>query len=91
MRVLVATEPVDRRKSTDSLAKPCRDQLAEDLFSGCVFVFRSRSGTVIRLLTCDGKGFWLLQKRLSRGRFQWWPQASGPPRIAAQRRSPSDM
>ena len=77
MRVLVAIEPVDGRKGIDSLARLCQDKLAEDPFSGCVFVFRSRSGTAIRLLTYDGQGFWLLQKRLSKGRFQWWPEASG--------------
>jgi transposase len=78
MRVLVAIEPVDGRKGIDSLARLCQDKLAEDPFSGCVFVFRIRSGTAIRLLTYDGQGYWLLQKRLSKGRFQWWPQASGP-------------
>jgi transposase len=77
MRVLVAIEPVDGRKGIDSLARLCQDKLVEDPFSGCVFVFRSRSGTAIRLLTYDGQGFWLLQKRLSKGRFQWWPEASG--------------
>jgi hypothetical protein len=45
MRVLVAIEPVDGRKGIDSLARLCQDKLAEDPFSGCVFVFRSRSGT----------------------------------------------
>jgi transposase len=54
MRVLVAIEPVDGRK--DSLARLCQNKLAEDPFSGCVFVFRSRSGTAIRLLTYDGQG-----------------------------------
>ena len=29
----------------------CQDKLAEDPFSGCVFVFRSRRGTSIRLLS----------------------------------------
>jgi hypothetical protein len=53
MRVLVAIEPVDGRKGIDSLARLCREKLAEDPFSGCVFVFRSRSGTAIRLLTYD--------------------------------------
>ena len=53
MRVLVAIEPVDGRKGIDSLARLCQDKLAEDRFSGCVFVFRSRSGTAIRLLTYD--------------------------------------
>jgi transposase len=76
MRVLVAIEPVDGRKGIDSLARLCQDKLVEDPFSGCVFVFRSRSGTAIRLLTYDGQGFWLLQKRLSKGRFQWWPEGS---------------
>jgi len=27
-----------------------------------VFIFRSRGGTAIRLLTYDGQGYWLLQK-----------------------------
>ncbi len=77
MRVLVAIEPVDGRKGIDSLARLCQDKLVEDPFSGCVFIFRSRSGTAIRLLTYDGQGFWLLQKRLSKGRFKWWPEAQG--------------
>ena len=76
MRVLVAIEPVDGRKGIDSLAQLCREKLAEDPFSGCVFIFRSRSGTAIRLLTYDGQGYWLLQKRLSTNRFRWWPEAS---------------
>ena len=39
MRVLVAIEPVDGRKGIDSLARLCQEKLAEDPFSGCVFVF----------------------------------------------------
>jgi transposase len=78
MRVLVAIEPVDGRKGIDSLARLCQDKLAEDPFSGCVFVFRSRSGTAIRLLSYDGQGYWLAQKRLSKGRFVWWPEADQP-------------
>lgn len=76
MRVLVAIESVDGRKGIDSLVRLCQDRLAEDPFSGCVFVFRSRSGTAIRLLTYDGQGYWLAQKRLSKGRFVWWPEVT---------------
>jgi len=47
------------RKGIDSLAQLCQEKLAEDPFSGCVFVFRSRRGTSIRLLTYDGQGYWL--------------------------------
>jgi hypothetical protein len=61
MRVLVAIEAVDGRKGIDSLARLCQEKLSEDPFSGCVFVFRSRSGTAIRLLSYDGQGYWLAQ------------------------------
>jgi len=63
------------RKGFDGLAALVQTQLAEDPFSGCVFVFRSRRGTSIRLLTYDGQGYWLAQKRLSKGKFVWWPES----------------
>ena len=78
MRVLVAIEPIDGRKGIDALVRLCQDKLAEDPFSGCVFVFRSRRGTAIRLLSYDGQGYWMAQKRLSKGRFVWWPEAATP-------------
>ena len=65
MRVLVAIEAVDGRKGIDSLARLCQEKLQSDPFSGCLFVFRSRRGTSIRVLVYDGQGFWLAQKRLS--------------------------
>ena len=80
MRILVAIEAVDGRKGIDSLARLCQEKLQEDPFSGCVFIFRSRRGTSIRLLTYDGQGFWLAQKRLSKGRFVWWPSGQEPTR-----------
>src|SRR6516164_8035826 len=55
-----------------------REKLSEEPFSGAVFVFRSRSGHAIRLLTYDGQGYWLLQKRLSKNRFRWWPEGEQP-------------
>ncbi len=74
MRILVAVEAVDGRKGIDSLARLCQEKLQADPFSGCLFVFRSRRGTAIRILVYDGQGFWLAQKRLSKGRFRWWPE-----------------
>ncbi len=73
MRILVAVEPVDFRKGIDGLAGVCRNVIGEDPFSGCLFVFRNRRGTAIKILTYDGQGFWLSQKRLSKGRFRSWP------------------
>src|SRR2546430_15786560 len=74
MRILVAVEAVDFRKGIDSLAELCRAKLHADPFSGCLFVFRSRRATSIKILVYDGQGFWLATKRLSQGRFRWWPQ-----------------
>jgi transposase len=76
MKILVAIDAVDFRKGIDGLAQVCRQALKEDPFSGYVFVFRNRRGHAIKVLIYDGQGFWLCQKRLSKGRFHWWP-ASG--------------
>ena len=73
MRVFVCVEAVDFRKGIDGLARVCREVLSTDPFSGTVFVFRNRRGTAIKLLAYDGQGFWLCQKRLSEGRFRYWP------------------
>jgi transposase len=77
MRILVAVEPVDFRRGIDGLCAVCRAALATDPFCGAVFVFRSRRGTAVKILAYDGQGFWLCQKRLSRGRFRYWPRGDG--------------
>lgn len=75
MRILVAVEPADFRRGIDGLCRLCSQALATDPFSGAVFVFRSRSGRAVKILAYDGQGFWLCQKRLSQGRFAYWPRA----------------
>jgi len=79
MRVLVAVEPADFRCGIDGLARLCRQALGSDPFSGAAFVFRNRRGTGLKVLAYDGQGFWLCYKRLSTGRFRWWPRGSGEP------------
>jgi transposase len=72
MRVLVAIAAADFRRGIDGLAQLCRGTL-----SGTVFVFRNRRATAIKILVYDGQGFWLCHKRLSKGRFRWWPSSAG--------------
>jgi len=75
MKILVAIEPADFRMGIDGLARLCKARLKQDPFSGCVFVFRNRRATAIKALIYDGQGFWLCYKRLSAGRFRWWPHS----------------
>lgn len=74
MRLFVAVAPVDFRKGIDGLVAVCRQRLQADPMSGAVFVFRSRSRKSLKVLVYDGQGYWLCQKRLSMGRFGWWPK-----------------
>jgi transposase len=76
MRILIAIEAADFRRGIDGLARVCRQVLQADPFCGTVFVFRNRRATSIKLLVYDGQGFWLCQKRLSKGVFRWWPSLS---------------
>lgn len=76
MKILVAVEPADFRKGIDGLVRLCQDILKQDPFAGAVFVFRNRRRTAIKVLVYDGQGFWLCHKRLSQGRFDWWPTST---------------
>ena len=81
MRILVAVEPVDFRRGIDGLAAVCKQTLQQDPFQGALFAFRNRRATAVKVLVYDGQGFWLLHKRLSRGKFGWWPAGrTGPAR-----------
>ena len=77
MRILVAIEPADFRRGIDGLSRVCKEVLQSDPFSGCLFVFRNRRGTAIKCLVYDGQGQWLMQKRLSAGKFRFWPAGDG--------------
>lgn len=77
MRILVAAAPLDMRKGIDGMIALCRLCLKEDPMSGAVFIFTSRVRRHLRVLTYDGQGFWCCTKRLSSGRFPYWPQPGG--------------
>ncbi len=74
--ILLATQPADFRKGIDGFVAVCRRTLASDPRSGILFVFINRSKTMVRSLSYDGTGFWLMTKRLSKGKFQSWPKTN---------------
>jgi transposase len=83
MRILVAVEPIDFRGGIDALAAACRQRLQADPFAGTLFIFGNRQRTAIKVLVYDGQGFWMCHKRLSSGRFAFWPDAQTPGRTLA--------
>lgn len=81
-RLLLAVKFTDFRKGIDGLVALCRQVLEEDPFSGTIFVFTNRSRTSLKILLYDGNGFWLCQKRFSRGRLAWWPSQQESPHFS---------
>ncbi len=75
-RVFLAIKPIDFRKGLNSISCLCQHQYNQDPFSGHYFIFHNKRKTDIKLLYYDSQGFCLFQKRLSSGRFRFWPTSS---------------
>ena len=71
VRILVATKPVDFRKGHDGLAALVQSALAEDPFTGTVFVFRAKRADRMKILFWDGSGLVMAYKRLEESSFTW--------------------
>jgi len=71
VRIWIATGHTDMRRGMHGLARQVQEGLGRDPFAGDVFVFRGRSGSLIKALWHDGIGLSLYAKRLDRGRFVW--------------------
>ena len=70
VRIFVALDPVDMRKSHHGLAAVVRDQLGLNPLSGHLVLFVNKKGNLAKILFFDRTGYALLYKRLERGTFQ---------------------
>lgn len=75
LKVFVALEPCDMRKSYNGLEALVSERLKESVCGGALFVFGNRRRTRLKILYFDGTGLWVLSKRLEQGTFSW-PQSS---------------
>ena len=76
-RIWLAAEAADMRCGFDRLAQRVQSVIGEDPLSGHLFLFRSRNGSRLKILTWDRDGYVLWYKRLEVGVFKL-------PRIAAK-------
>jgi transposase len=70
VRIFVARDAVDCRKSHDGLHAMIRDCFGDDPFAGHLFCFFNRRRDRVKILVWDKNGFWLFYKRLERGTFR---------------------
>lgn len=69
VKIFLATGPVDLRRSIDGLGGMARER-GHDIYSGHLYVFTSRRGNRVKILSWDRGGFVLYYKRLEQGRFR---------------------
>ena len=68
-RVWLVAGVTDMRCGFNTLAPQAEQVLAEDPYSGHMFVFRGRRGDLLKIIWWDGQGACLFSRRLERGRF----------------------
>lgn len=76
LKIWLATESCDMRKSFDGLSGVVREKLQADPCTGALFLFANRRRTLMKILYWDGSGLWVLSKRLEKGTFSW-PKHTG--------------
>lgn len=69
VRIYVAAEPVDLRRSFDGLAAATRTLIGADPLNGHVYIFLNRRRNSVKLLVWDRTGYLIVYKRLERGTF----------------------
>jgi transposase len=63
VRIYLAAQPTDLRKSFDSLAAVVREGLQGDPMSGDIFVFRNKAADRIKLLVWEEDGYAIWYKK----------------------------
>ena len=71
VRIFIASETVDGRKSFDGLAGIVKQVLKREPLSGDLYVFRNRTSKRAKALLWDRTGWVLIYKRLESGCFRF--------------------
>ncbi len=77
VRLYLATEPVDLRRSYDGLSAMVDGTFGKQAMSGDLFVFMNRRANQVRILFWDRDGYVIMMKRLEQGTFRRTATAEG--------------
>jgi len=71
MKIFVALNPVDMRKSINGLVIEVIESLGCKPQSGDLYIFKNRQSSLIKALFWDADGFVLIYKRLEKHKFKF--------------------
>jgi transposase len=70
-RIFIRPGSTDMRKAANGLAALAQEEMRQDVFSGNLYLFCSRSRKLLKGIWWDKSGFWLCQKRLEKEKWPW--------------------
>jgi transposase len=83
VRIWLAVGRTDTRRGMQGLALQVQETLGRDPHASDLYVFRGRSGDLIKIIWHDGLGMSLYAKPLEQGRFLWPSPADGTVSISS--------
>lgn len=78
LRILFYSDPIDMRKSVDTLCVLISEVLQMNPIDGTFFLFRNRSGNKLKALYYETNCFTIWYRRLEKGRYIFQRDADGP-------------
>jgi transposase len=77
LKILFYSQPIDMRKSIDSLSILIIETLKRDPMDGTLFLFRNRHGNKLKALYYETNCFTIWYRRLERGRYVFQKNLQG--------------
>jgi len=78
LNILFYSEPIDMRKSIDTLCVLIVEVLNKNPIDGTLFLFRNRSGNKLKALYYETNCFTIWYRRLEKGKYIFQRDANGP-------------
>lgn len=68
--IYICSKKVDFRKQIDGLVTFIEFEFGQDVIDGSLFIFVNGYKNKIKMIYYDGSGFWMLVKRMEKGKFK---------------------